>query len=382
MGIEELKERLEAIDSELKEILESIDGTEEDSEELEERSKGLIEEKRSLEVEIEKRKAEIEKRKADEAAVLKSQNIIEVEKRGKEEMEIRNSKDYISAFANYIKTGEDKEVRSLLTENASNGTVPVPEFVESVIRTAWEDNKILSRIKRTELKGNVKVGFEISATGAVIHTEGANAPTEEVLSLGICNMVPETIKKWITFSDEVMDMNAEAFLQYIYAEISNKIMKKVEDIVVSDIINAPTTATATKARVQHTSAGSIADFINAVSKLSDEARNPVIIMNKHSYAYYKGLAMTANYGVDPFDGMEVLFNNSLDTISSSTPGMGKYAIVGDLNGYQANFPNGFEPSFITDELSMAEKDLVKVVGRLPMGHGVVACDHFTVILED
>ena len=126
-------------------------------------------------------------------------------------------------------------------------------------------------------------------------------------------------------------------------------------------------------------AGTVTDFINAVSKLSDEAVNPVVIMNKQSYAYYKGLAMASNYAVDPFDGMEVLFNNTLSPVTGTTITKGNYAVVGDLRGYQVNFPNGTDVSFKYDDLSLAEKDLVKIVGRLPIGHGVVSFKHFVSI---
>ena len=44
--------------------------------------------------------------------------------------EIRNSDAYIDAFAEAIKTGDFTECRSLLTENATNGTVVVPAFIE------------------------------------------------------------------------------------------------------------------------------------------------------------------------------------------------------------------------------------------------------------
>ena len=52
--------------------------------------------------------------------------------------EIRNSNEYIEAFAKYVKTGKDAECRALLTENVS-GVVPVPEFVEERVRNAWEN---------------------------------------------------------------------------------------------------------------------------------------------------------------------------------------------------------------------------------------------------
>ena len=288
--------------------------------------------------------------------------------------ELRNSKEYIHAYANYIKTGKDAELRSILTENATAGStakVPVPEIVDSTIRHAWEDLKILSRVTRTELKGVVKVGVETQADDAQIHKEGTDAVTEESLTLKIVSMVPETIKKYITVSDETLDMDDGAFLEYVYSELAHKIFKKAEDIVVADIV-----ADADKLTATMVPAGTVTDFINALSQLSDEAVNPVVIMNKQSYAYYKGLAMASNYAVDPFDGMEVLFNNTLAPVTGTTINNGKYAIVGDLRGYQVNFPNGTDVNFKYDDLSLAEKDLVKIVGRLPIGHGVVSFKHF------
>ena len=303
--------------------------------------------------------------------------------------EIRASQEYINAYAEYLKTGDDTEVRSVLTEggtsSATTAGVPVPTYVEARIRTAWDNDEIMSRVRRTAVKGNLKVGFELSATDAGIHTEGAISGTgsvaEEVLNLGIVNLVPQTIKKWITFSDEVMDMKGSDFLDYIYDEIEHKIVKKAADMIIADITGAPTTATTSAASVVKIATAGIADFVNATSQLSDEATNPVIIMNKASYAYYKGLAMAAGYAVDPFDGMTVLFNNTLAVATVATTGTHNIAIVGDLDGVQANFPNGYQPTFKYDDLSLAESDLVKVVGRLPMAHGVTACGRFCVLTK-
>ena len=288
--------------------------------------------------------------------------------------ELRNSKEYIHAYANYIKTGKDAELRSILTENAtasSTAKVPVPEIVVSTINHAWGDLKILSRVTRTELKGVVKVGVETQADDAQIHKEGTAAVTEESLTLKIVSMVPETIKKYITVSDETLDMDDGAFLEYVYSELAHKIFNKAEDTVVADIVADANSLTETMEP-----AGTVTYFINALSKLSDEAVNPVVIMNKQSYAYYKGLAMASNYAIDPFDGMEVLFNNTLAAVTGTSITNGNYAIVGDLRGYQVNFPNGTDVSFKYDDLSLAEKDLVKIVGRLPMGHGVASFKHF------
>ena len=59
-----------------------------------------------------------------------------------------------------------------------------------------------------------------------------------------------------------------------------------------------------------------------------------------------------------------------------------YAIVGDFaEGAHANFPNGEEITIKYDDLSLAEKDLVKLVGREFVGLEVVAPNAFVKIAK-
>lgn len=384
----EVLEDLAAIEARANEIR-TVSETAEDVEKLSQMESEL-DEMEARKNELLAKKAELEAREAAVKEVEEGTTEareIPLDKGEKHTMtleEIRNSKEYTNAYAEYLKSGEDEEVRALLSEAITvSGTsgVPTPTYVEERIRTAWENNEILARVRKSFVKGNLKIGFEKSASDAVVHTEGAAAPAEETLTLGIVELVPETIKKWISVSDEVLDMHGEQFLDYLVDEIEYRLAKKAADLIVADITGSPTTATTSAASVANVSisAAAIADFVNAKAALSDEAANPVIIMNKASYATYKGLQMGANHaGVDPFDGMQVIFNNTLYPAASATTGQA-IAIVGDLNGVQANFPNGYNAQFKIDDLSLAEKDLVKIVGRLPMGHDVVACGHFAVI---
>ena len=203
MTIEQLEERKAAIVTE-------IDAPEADLNALEEEVRGIN-------AELEARKNEAAKRAEIRAAVAQGEGVtvqkIETEERKiMTNAEIRNSHEYNVAYANYIKTGNDAECRALLTENVS-GTVPVATYVEGRVRTAWDREGIVSRVRKTFMKGNVKIGYEISATGAIVHTEAANsAVTEETLTLGIVNLVPQSIKKWISISDEVYDLAGEEFL--------------------------------------------------------------------------------------------------------------------------------------------------------------------------
>lgn len=304
------------------------------------------------------------------------------ERKVENKMNIRSTKEYTEAFAKYVKTGKDTEVRALLTENASSGTVPVPEFIEARVRTAWDKEGIMALVKKTYLRGNIKVGFEISATGAVVHTEGSAAPTEETLTLGIVSMVPETIKKWITISDEVLDLGSEEFLSYIYDELTYQIAKKAADELVSAIASSPSVSSATApGQDQLTAAPALGTVASAVAHLSDEASNPVIIMNKLTYAEFKAAQYAANFAADPFEGLTVLFNNSLPAYTAATQSQ-VWMIVGDLSvGTQANFPNGYDIVFKFDDLSLAEKDLVKIVGREFVALNVVAPRAFCNVIK-
>ena len=208
--------------------------------------------------ELEARKAELadmaEKRAALEARVMtegtkvetfEELETIEERKEDKPMIEVRNTPEYIEAFARYIKNEDPTECRALLSDNVSGGVVPVPSVVEDRVRTAWEKDGIMSRVRKTYIRGNLKVGFELSATGAVVHTEGAAAPTEETLVIGVVSLVPASIKKWITISDEVMDLTGEAFLDYIYDEVTYQIAHKAAADLVTAIATAGTASTAT-----------------------------------------------------------------------------------------------------------------------------------------
>ena len=329
---------------------------------------------------LEQRKAEIiEQRKKEVAEVIDNGEEIEKYEEREKPMtieEIRNSKEYVNAFAEYIKTGKDEEVRALLSTNATNSGayVPVPSIVEGRIRTAWQKLGIMDLVRKTFVKGNLKVGFELSADGALIHNEGAAANNEEALTLGVVELKPVSIKKWITISDEAMDMTGEEFLFYIYDEITYRIAKKAQEELLAKITAASTSATSTAVSVAMVDDGapSVGIVAECMGKLSDEAANPVIVMNKGTWSQFKAAQYAASYAVDPFEGLPVYFDSTIP-VYSSTATTGVWMIVGDFaRGAQANFPAGEEIGLKFDDLSLAEKDLVKIVGREYVGLGLVS----------
>ena len=389
MNLTEMNERLEAIDAELSNIVaqidEPIEGEERaETEELETRSNELMEERQNILADIEKAEAEIAEEKRAMEEVIANKEVIELEKREDTkmtDMELRNTNEYINAYAEYIKTGDDAECRSILTENVS-GTIAVPELVYDIVKTAWERDGITARVRKADIQGNLKVGFELSAGDATAHTEGQQV-SEESLVLGTVNIVPKSIKKWISVSDEALDLRGEAFLRYIYDELTYKIAKKAADELIVAIKACGTVSTSTQVAVPVIVSTTVGNGLvaQAMAKLSDEAANPVVMMNKATWGEFKKAQYAASFDADPFEGLPVLFNNTITSFTAATTGV-PYAIVGDLEqGALFNFPNGEGIDFKVDDLSQADYDLVRIIGREFVGIGVVAPDAFVKITK-
>lgn len=328
----------------------------------------LQEEIRSLNAELEARKA-AEAKKAEIRKAVANGAGRTVTKSEAKKVEVRNTKEYIEAYARYIKTGRADECRALLTENVS-GSLPVPEIVEGFIRTAWERDGILSRIRRTYIRGNLKVPFELVASPAVEHVEGTTAVTEETLTLGIVELIPKNIKKMVKFSDEVMAMGGEEFLRYVYDEVTYQVFKELKAKMIGDVTGSPASSDADEVGVPRVDlAPSVTTIAKAAAYLSDEAENIVVIMNRLSEAAFLDAMAAGNFSVDPWAGLPRLYTSALPAYSSASANA-VYAIVGDLAGLQANFPEGDDIVLKFDDLTEAEGDLVKVVGRIYAGHDV------------
>ena len=368
MTVEELMERRTAIAAE-------IDNPEADLDALES-------EARSINEELETRKNDESKRNEIRNAVAngegETKETFEIEERKTMTLdEIRSSKEYIEAFANYIKTGKDDECRAaLLSTNVSGGYVPVPTVIEGRIRTAWEKSGLMELVNKTYIRGNLRIGFELSATGAVVHTEGSAAPSDETLTFGIVELKPESIKKWIKISDEAMDMGAEDFLYYIYDELTYRIAKKAQEELLAKIVALTASATSTAVGVGIVEGTPALGLVaSAMGMLSDEVTNPVVVMNRATWAQMKAVQYAGSFDIDPFEGLPVYFDSTLPAYTSTGTTGSTWMIVGDFgSGAHANFPNGDEITIKYDDLSLAESDLVKIVGREYIGMGIVA-DH-------
>lgn len=345
----------------------------------------LVEERKNIIAELETRKARAAEEAEKRAAIAASKTVKVINEYGKDDKtmtinELRSSAEYNRAYIRAMR-GDETEIRALLSANAaSGGQIPVPTQLENEIKTAWEKYSLISLVKHSYFPGNPKIGFELTATGAVVHAEGAPAPDEEVITIGSVELKAESIKKWITVSDEALEGTTVDTAGYLYSEIAQRIVEKAEEILIAKIVGAPTTSTATAVSVAEfaTQSPAIDTVVKAVAMLSAQARNLHIALNRQSYAALVSTSLNNKWGADPFDGLKdrVVFTDKLPAYSAASAS-DTWMIIGDFGyGAQANFPSGNDMTIKYDDLSLAEKDLVKLVGRQYVGIGVVAPNAF------
>lgn len=280
----------------------------------------------------------------------------------KENNTMEKRAEMIDALAEYLKGRATPEQRALLLSENVSGDVAISKIVDNWIWTDWDKSPILSRIRKVYVRGNYAVQYEASATGAAKHTEGGEKPTEETLTLATINFLAQYFKKWIRVSDTVLALRGQEFMDYLMREFGHQLAIALENEVVAEIAGSTLAAAVTNPL---DSTAAMAGF----AALSDEATNPVVIISKANYAAIMNERTTAGDRiVDPFNGMEVLFNNTVT-------GM----LVGDLDGVVGNFPEGEEFKFIVDDKSLAEEDLVKIVGKILCSIHLVRPNGFAVV---
>ena len=376
MTIEEMLNRQGEIEQRKAEIDAALETPEADLEALGEEARKLAEESDQLTIQLEelkKQAAEEEelRQKIADGEIGETKEEFKQEEKKMTDLEIRGSAEYAEAFKNYIISGDGKECRSLLTTNVS-GDVPVPVLVEQAIKHAWESNTFLSKVRKTAFRGNLKVPFEKSADPAYVHTEGTTGLTEEDLQLGIVTLTPANIKKWIKISDEAVAMGGEAFVQYVYEELAQRILEKLVKELVAKANAASTTHGDTAIGIPKvTEAPGVNVAQNAADQLSEEATDLCIVLNPLSISAFRDAYAAGYFGVDPFAGMTVIKCSALPAYSSASDNA-MYGIVGDLKAFQVNYPEGEGIVTKWDDLTYAEDDMVKVVARQYAGYGVTA----------
>ena len=344
-----------------------------DTEEIEARASELEAIQAELEARKQKAAEEAEARKAVENGAGEVKEEKQEEKK-MEVSEIRNTPEYLDAYAQYVRTGNDAECRTvLLSKNApASGQLPVPDMLIQTIATAWDKNEFLNKIRKTYFRGNLRVPFELSATGAWKHVEGTTGLTEEEITIGIINITPANVKKLVRVTDECVAMGGEEFLRYIYDEVTYQILKELVSEIIDYIDDLSTSNTSSAIGIPKVKvAPGVMVLPNAATNLSEDATDLCVVMNRLTEAKFNTAYASGQFAIDPFAGFTKVYCSALPAYDAASEN-DMYALVGDLRAIQANYPEGEGVIIKWDDLSEAEDDIVKVVGRQYVGFAVTA----------
>ena len=377
MTSEEILNRQGEIEQRKAEIEAALETPEADLDALNEEARRLVEENTQLENQLAELKKAAEEAEETRRKIAEGK-LGETKEEHKEEKhmdvkEIRSSAAYCEAYKKYIISGDDKECRALLSANADTpGDVPVPVLVENIIKTEWEGDEFLRRITKTFFRGNLKVPFEKSADMAYNHSEGTTGLTEQDLQIGQVLLQPGNVKKWLDISDEAVAMGGEAFVEYIYREMTHYVLMRVKSNLVGKANAAGTTHSDSVIGIPKiTEAPAVMTAQNAASILSEDATDICIILNPLTIQAFNNAYAAGNFAINPFDGVTVIKCSALPAYSSADSNA-MYGIVGDLKAFQANYPEGEDVIIKWDDKTRAKDDMVTVIARQYVGLGVTA----------
>ena len=377
MTSEEILNRQGEIEQRKAEIEAALETPEADLDALNEEARRLVEENTQLENQLAELKKAAEEAEETRRKIAEGE-LGETKEEHKEEKhmdvkEIRSSAAYCEAYKKYIISGDDKECRALLSANADTpGDVPVPVLVENIIKTEWEGDEFLRRITKTFFRGNLKVPFEKSADMAYNHSEGTTGLTEQDLQIGQVLLQPGNVKKWLDISDEAVAMGGEAFVEYIYREMTHYVLMRVKSNLVGKANAAGTTHSDSVIGIPKiTEAPAVMTAQNAASILSEDATDICIILNPLTIQAFNNAYAAGNFAINPFDGVTVIKCSALPAYSSADSNA-MYGIVGDLKAFQANYPEGEDVIIKWDDKTRAKDDMVTVIARQYVGLGVTA----------
>lgn len=367
--------------------------------ELDELARLHFEERKQMETEV--REAEVEEvveaaHEVEETTeTTEARETTEVVEERAEEMntnfEVEKSvvAEDISSWRKSVMSGMEERAGVKSTDTG----VPVPTQFISYVETAWEKIDILDEVTKSRVSGLLKVPYEASADGANWHAEGATAPSEEALTLGVTSLIPRMIKKWVSVTDELEAMTDDEFMRYIADEVVYRVLKKVKDEILMGVgqgsaNNEGIVGIATSSLTETVNMALDFNIGNEALALVDGGESPLMYMNRktffHNIMGLKDLQgrpihniVMDNTGKPQYfvNGIRVKFSDVIKAYDSASAN-DVYAIVGDFKKFRLNLPMGENVSTLYDPYTLATEDKSRMIGKILVAGAVTAPNAF------
>ena len=326
-----------------------------------------------------------------------------VEERAKNVLnkDVYDTPEYREAWVEAIRKNDMTALNQILRDDpvygmaTTNDNVPVPTIWQSYVETAWYNYGKFSRlVNRTYVQGYLAIPFEASATGASVHTEGAQAPTEESIELGLIELKPAMLKKWISMTDELMAMTADEFMRYLADELVYRVVLALDNGIINGATDTSGKGVIGISGNSNTLTKSAALSFNVVNEaIADLVTFDNLTLAINPQTFFKNfMGLTDLQGRPIFqiahdnagkpqyfvNGIRCEFTQALPAYDSARANE-VWAIAGDFRGYRLNLPEGEMVRTLVDPYSLATEDKVRMIGRLYAAGNVARLKHFVQI---
>lgn len=224
MNLQQVEERLAALDVEVREATEA-----EAVERAAEEKKGLLTRKAEL-VDLEQRKKtalELNEGKAPEKIIeaRKEEKKMEVEK-----MLDRSSEEYRSAW---LKNLQGKELNEVEKRALTGGTSALPEATANkVVEILVDTVPLLNEIELFRMPGSINIAVEVTAPGATREAAGGTV-TESTAVLRQVTLAGYNMNAFIRLGADLAQQAVSAFEDWLTRKLADAIGNKIEDFIVN-----------------------------------------------------------------------------------------------------------------------------------------------------
>jgi len=311
------------------------------------------------------------------------------------------SKRYELAWAGYIKTGNDAEVRQLIsTVDTSAGEIVTPttlvDRIESKLRTG---GRLVRLCRLEQIKGLTEHPVAVSASDPDWHEEaGSTQKVEKQITLTSVQIDPQFVAETLATTKKFEADSIEAFWGWLMAELPDALLRKIDREILhgaaagTNGIRGILTNTNTLFVVEVT--GVLLDFNIAnlaVGMLDDGTEdNTTIVMNRLTFFNnIRGLKGADGHPIWTSSGNEerpqfylggfpVTFNSSLKAYDDADEG-DVFMVAGDFNAMLLNFPQGMSPTLVRDALTRKKDNIVEYLSEIYVGGNITRPGSFAVI---
>lgn len=368
-------------------LIEEVDNMSKEAEEIDKEIEELKEVKDTFE------------KQEERMGLFKNVEPEKVEARTKEiSKDIYDTPEYRQAWVDAIRTGDETQLRAMTT---GTDNVPVPTIWQSYVETAWYNYGKFSRlVNKSYIQGYLSIPVESAADPAVVHTEGSAQPNEENITLGLVELKPAMLKKWISMTDELMAMTADDFMRYLADELVYRVVLLLDNGIINGALdangkgvvgivgnsNTEVVEAALSFNVVNEAIANLVTFENLTLAINPKTffKNFMSLTDLQNRPIYQ--IATDNAGKPQYyiNGIRCEFTQALpaydDAALDPETGMGAtWAVVGDFRGYRLNLPEGEMVRTLFDPYTMATEDKARMIGRLYAAGNVARLRHFAQI---